>query len=89
MILMFLSAFPGISAVAFWAVGYAIARSEGFMALGYNDWFAHDSGSSLSIDWFLYFSLVLTTVNIASSGGLERCPLWVTALVSSSIAGIS
>ena len=57
------------------------------MMLGFNDWFAHDTTASLSVDWYLYFSLALTTVNIASSGGLERCPLWVTAIINLVLSG--
>ncbi|XP_060600785.1 putative ammonium transporter 1 [Ruditapes philippinarum] len=77
------------SSLSFWAVGYALSRSEGLTALGYHHWFSHDFEQELSVDWLLQFSLVLTTANIATSGGLERCPIYVYCLLSPIIAGVA
>ncbi|XP_045176371.2 putative ammonium transporter sll0108 [Mercenaria mercenaria] len=76
------------SCLSFWAVGYALARSDGLTMLGYHQWFSHEFEPKLSIDWLLHFSLVLTTANIATSGGLERCPIYVNCLLSPIIAGV-
>ncbi|XP_052799283.1 putative ammonium transporter 1 [Mya arenaria] len=78
----------GVSVLSVWSVGYAFARSDGAAPLGYSNWFSHDFESHKALDWLLHFCACVTTANIASSGGLERCPLYVHVIVTSTISGL-
>ena len=67
--------FTALSVISYWVIGYAVSQTDGFSVLGYHYWFSSGYDSQDSPDWVLGFALALTAVNIATYGGLERCPL--------------